>query len=367
VTTFDRILASLRGEAAVWPDGTGWHDALTIAERHGVAMLLAQSTPSVAPDAWARNTIERALHLARQLRTLIRALNASGIEVIPVKGPALALTAYGDAARRGVSGDLDLVVRPHDFQRALSCLLACGYVRDEGSFDPAYEQEQWQGEAHLLPPTLPAAMVELHTELIGSPKTAPLNLDEVFSRARTSTVFGVPMLVMAAEDQLLYLCLHGARHHWSRLLWVCDIDAIIRCDPSIDWHAVASRAASIDATRRVALGLHLAHTLLGTHLPTAASELTAARPRPRTSALITRRMADTSDGRRVPSFWLLLAAELSLRETLRQRLSYFRQQLIPTPRDRAWIRLPRRLEWLYVLLRPWRLLTRFGNAYEQRR
>jgi hypothetical protein len=276
------------------------------------------------------------------------------------------VTAYGDAARRGVSGDLDLMIRPRDFERAVSCLVALGYMRHEGAADPEHEHEQWRREAHLLPPSLPAAMVELHTDLLGNPGTAPLNLEEVFSRSRTETVFGVPMRIAAVEDQLLYLCLHGARHVWSRLLWVCDVDALVRRNPSIDWPAVVARAAAIDATRRLAVGLHLARTLLATPLPSLPSLLPAARSVRRTTAFAASRMSDTSAGR-VPSFRLLLASELAVRETLTQRLTYLRRQLTPTPRDRAWLRLPRRLRWLHVILRPLRLLTRYGNPYELRR
>jgi hypothetical protein len=361
----DRIAATLRGDADVWPADTDWNEVLAVAERHGVAVLLANAVPNDVLRAAARRSTERAFQLARQLRVLVEALTASGIEVLPIKGPVLAVSAYGDPARRGVSGDLDLVVRRRDFERALACLLALGYTRHEGSSDAEHEHEQWESEAHLLPPALPGTMVELHTELIGNFHTAPVNLDAVFSRARTQTLFGVPMRVPAAEDLLLYLCLHGARHLWSRLLWVCDVDAVIRGEPSLDWETLLARAAAIDATRRLILGVQLAHQLLRTPLPPLVGGPTRAHRR--TLTLVARRMADTSAGRRIPSLRLRLASELAARETLSQRLTYLRKQLTPTPRDRAWLRVPRRLEWLHLVLRPLRLLTRYGHDYEKRK
>lgn len=365
MTVLDRIVASLRGDADVWPEDTDWNEVLTVAERHGVAVLLANAVPNDVLRASARRSTERAFQLARQLRVLVDALTAAGIEVLPIKGPVLAVSAYGDPARRGVSGDLDLVVRSRDFERALACLRAIGYARHEGATDEEHEHEQWESEAHLFPPTLPGTMVELHTQLIGCFYTAPVDLDAVFSRARTQTFFGTPMLVPAAEDLLLYLCLHGAQHLWSRLLWVCDVDAVIRREPSLDWETLLSRAAAIDATRRVGLGVHLAHTLLHTPLPPLLA--TSDRGRRRTMALVAHRMADTGAGRRIPSLRLRLASELAARETLAQRLTYLRKQFIPTPRDRAWLRLPRRMGWLHVVLRPLRLLTRYGEDYEKRK
>jgi hypothetical protein len=329
-------------------------------------MLLAHAVEHDVLRIWSRSATERAFQLARQLRCAVDALNASGIGVLCVKGPVLAVTAYGDPARRGVSGDLDLVVRPRDFAPAVACLRAVGYVRHEGSADPEHEHEQWQREAHLLPSALPGTMLELHTDLVGALDTASVNLDDVFARARRATVFGTELRVLSAEDELLYLCLHGARHFWRRLLWVCDVDAVVRSDRPLDWRSVLSRAAAIDATQPLALGLHLARTLFGTPLPALPS--LAVRPRRLrwTAALVARRMADTSAGCEA-SFPVLLASEIAARETVAQRLTYLRRRLAPTPRDRAWVRLPRHLAWLRIVLRPLRLLTRFGNPYELRR
>ena len=368
MTVLDRIIASLRGDADVWPADTDWHEVLTVAEHHGVTVMLANAVANDILRASARRSTERAFQLARQLRILVEELTASGIDVLPIKGPVLAVTAYGDPARRGVSGDLDLVVRPRDFERALACLLAIGYTRHEGAADEEHEHEQWESEAHLLPPVVPGTMVELHTDLIGNFHTAPVNLDAVLSRARTQMLFGVPIRVPAAEDLLLYLCLHGARHLWSRLVWVSDIDAVIRSESSLDWETLFARAAAIDATQRLALGVQLAHQLFHTPLPRLPSLLAARdRDQRRTIALFARRMADTSAGRHVPSLRVRFASELAVRETLAQRFTYLYKQLTPTPRDRAWLRLPRGMGWLHVVLRPLRLLTRYGEEYEKKK
>ena len=175
------------------------------------------------------------------------------------------------------------------------------------------------------------------------------------------------MLVPAAEDLLLYLCLHGARHTWSRLLWVCDVDAVIRSAPSIDWQTLNARATSIDAGKRLALGIRLAHDLLGTPVPDAADVRAHDRGMDRTMAIVAQRMRDTSEARRIPSFRTRLISELAVRETFAQRIGYLSRQFKPTPRDRAWVRLPRRMEWMHVVLRPFRLLARYGHEYEKKK
>lgn len=368
MTTLDLILRSLRGDAGGWPDDTDFSEALIVAERHGVAALLANRVSNVTFRDAVRRSTEKAFHLARQLRGLVDELTASGIDVLPIKGPVLAVTAYGDAARRGVSGDLDLVVRPRDFERALERLRTIGYIRNEGASDPEHEHEQWESEAHLLPSVLPGTMVELHTDLIGSPHTSSVDLESVFSRSRTRSIFGTPMRIPAAEDLLLYLCLHGARHAWSRLLWVCDVDAVIRSEPALDWDALFSRASAIQATRRLTLGIDLAQRLLGTEVPGVIRlRIRNDRHHRRAIAAVERRMDDISAGRRIPAFRLRLRSELAMRETPGQRLRYLWRQFTPSPRDRAWLRLPAGMSWLHVVLRPLRLLTRYGIEYEKRK
>lgn len=358
------ITRALRGEVAPLPASTDWNDIIAVAERHGVLVMLSRKVSIDAVQAAARPLTERALVLTRQLRTLMQELTSAGIEVLPIKGPVLAVTAYGDPAMRGASGDLDLVVRERDFERAVARMLAIGYTRHEGAIDE-HDHEQWESEAHFLPSFVPATMVELHTELIGNFHTAPVDLDAVLSRCRTMTLFGVPMRVTAAEDLLLYLFLHGSRHLWSRLLWVCDVDAVIRSEPRLDWDALLARAAAIDATHRLALGIHLAHELLGTPLPPQFSR--ARRSLRWKMALVARRMKATAANVRAPGLAMRFASEIAARETFAQRMTYLRKQLAPNARDRAWLPLPRGLGWMRVVLRPIRVLTRYGQGMARRR
>ena len=50
------------------------------------------------------------------------------------------------------------------------------------------------------------------------------------------------MSSLAPEDNLLLLCMHGAKHCWSRLERVCDVAELITSHSNLDWVALVSRA-----------------------------------------------------------------------------------------------------------------------------
>lgn len=341
---------------------------LAAADRHGMTAILerAASTAVEFPQTLAdrirettRLQVPRTLMITTQLRQVIDLLRAHDIAVLPVKGPVLAATVYGDVALRGVSVDLDFVVRPADFSRALGLILDAGYQRVEMALDE-HDVESWDEEAHLLPHGR-GVMVELHTDLIGNVGTVPVDLEAVLGRTRNAPLFGTTIPLIDAEDLLLYLCLHGARHIFRRLLWTCDVAFLIRANPNLQWDRLIDRAAGISARQRLSLGLYLAWQWFGAAVPDSVrQELFRSRTLALRTALVARRVAETAEGKDVPGIVSRFLCEMTVRETGGQRRAYLLRQLTPNAWDRAWIRLPRSLAWLRYALRPIRLLTRYG-------
>lgn len=345
--------ASLTGsrEGLSWPDDPRTVDA---AWRHGLIVQLHDVLPSIAgvPDEararvqeLVRSATRRTLMMTGQLRAAIDALNAANIEVIPVKGPLLADMLHGNPAGRGALADLDLVVRRRDFHRATDVLIASGYERREAFHD--HHDREWEDEANLFP-TNPAhpVRIELHSVLGHEAGMRSLDVDEVFTRSVPRTFAGTPMRVAAAEDTLLYLCIHGSQHMWSRMQWVIDIGALILRESAIDWPSIERRAAALHARRRLTLGLHLAHELLGVATPIAIE-----RAVPRFAHLAHAQMQLTTNDAN-PSRGLIFRSDFAVRETMAQRVVYLASVLRPNPVDRAMA--PRGLAWL---ARPARIIA----------
>lgn len=219
-------------------------------------------------DSFARNVLLRA--------ELVRVNGILGGEEIPVfslKGPAFAEGIYGGLELR-TSGDLDLWLHKRDAPRAVEKLEESGYriclplgsvpVRQYLSFENALNMVNESGRVPVF--------VDLHWDMARPEHMVAADLTGIWERGFLQpSLEGAPPL-LAPEDHLLFLAMHGYRHQWDRLKLLCDIDALIRrAGDAIDWKALAQRARSWAIEDIVERALRLSAALLETPLPPAAS------------------------------------------------------------------------------------------------
>jgi hypothetical protein len=177
------------------------------------------------------------------------------------------------------------------------------------------------------------------------------------------------------SDRLLILCGHPARHCWSGREWVSDVAAFLQAHADrIDWQAVIDRAGALGVRRLLLLAMQLAQDVVRLELPT---EVAASSRNDRVVGDLARevaqRLLDSSNGldRLNGSYGVVEAGVLYVRtrERVTDKLPYvrylaglFRQgcRLTPNEQDRAVIALPRFLDGLYFLIRPVRLLCKYG-------
>ena len=72
---------------------------------------------------------------------------------------------------------------------------------------------------------------------------------------------------MSPEDLLMVLCIHGSKHCWERLGWICDVAEVVRANPELRWDEIMSRSSACHISRAVLLGLDLAESLLDAPVP----------------------------------------------------------------------------------------------------
>lgn len=161
----------------------------------------------------ARVSEFRMLHLEQRLGESLAALARERVDVVLLKGAALALTVYGSFVRRPMS-DVDLLLRPGAAPHARTVLLAAGWA----STELEAERDFFEGHHHL--PALTDARgtgvrLELHTALFFEGHPFRLSPADVWARATPLIAFGQRVAVPSLRDQLVHLCLHFA---WSHMM-----------------------------------------------------------------------------------------------------------------------------------------------------
>ena len=69
------------------------------------------------------------------------------------------------------------------------------------------------------------------------------------------------------EDHLLVLSVHGGKHLWPCLGWVCDVAELLRAHADLDWGRVTAGAGRLGCRRMLLVGLALADGLLQAPVP----------------------------------------------------------------------------------------------------
>lgn len=229
-----------------------------------------------------------------QLRQLVGAFGAAGVETIVLNGPALAVDYYPDPALRPFV-DLDLLVRRRDRQQALDVLLELGYTHDT----PGRSLEHVPAASLLPPAGSPLLPVDLHWECVeradGHEAATPAN-EEIWGRAQPAPSWGRTARALATEDLLIYLATNFAIHHTlAGALWQLDLALVLaRHRASLDWDAVADRASRWGAAGAAYFALRAVGEDLGVTTP--ASTMSRLRPGELRVTLIDRLQRAGHDG-----------------------------------------------------------------------
>ena len=363
-TASDRIVARMREIAATQID---WEYLFLVARRHSIVPLfyrqLDRHAADLVPSEFlnqlkthylenvARNTI-----LTAELCRLVTCFADSGIDAIPYKGPVLAQLAYGNIALRRFV-DLDIIVKKSDVLKAREILLGESYTPSKSL--SLNQQElllrtqhnmQFSRDNHRL-------IVELHWEVAPHLFAATVDSDHLWENLGNVDLNGTEVKTLSAEDLLFSLCVHGSRHLWERLGWICDIAELL-ARHTFDWPTLLKRAAQSDIDRMFLLGLYLAEQLLEAPLPAEVKQRCDSDTR--LESLAAGVVEHLFNGvTHVPATSReIFKYNIGVRKTVGARARYVLYMLRPTDGDLGAHSLPQSLSFAYYLSRPFRLLKR---------
>jgi len=343
-----------------------WKYFFLLARRHAIVPLVyKQLKHHVSPEKlqqFKKHSLEnsaRNVVLTAELCRLIKLFSDEGIEAVPYKGPILALFAYDDLALRRFV-DLDVIVKKQDVARARDLLLADNYALSKPLTNE--QQDLLLRTQHNLQFTKDnrRLIVELHWEVAPHLFASTVQSEILWQHLVSFNLNGTTVQTLSADDLLFSLCVHGSRHLWERLGWICDVAELIsRRD--LNSTALLDRAAKADSERMFLLGLHLAETLLDAPLPPEVKRrCDADKGLAPLAAKIVEHLFNGPE--HVPATPReIFKYNLGVRKSLSARARYVVHMLRPTDGDVARRSLPASLHFAYYLMRPFRFIFRIGN------
>jgi len=352
-----------------------WSEVLRLAEHHGVLPLAARNLIEHArglPAEFERTlrsayqtNLRSSLWFTVELTRIMQQFERRQLRAVPYKGAVLAQSLYRNLGLRSFS-DLDFLISSADFERAKQALAEIGY-RPAADLTPAVER-LWlrTGYERAFDSAAGKNLVELQWALLPHFYGVDLHLndlgvEDVMARSGRTVVGGCEVPCLAPEDSLLVLCLHAAKHLWTRLIWLSDIAETFRSQSeaqTIDYSLAFGRARALGIVRILGVSFWLVKNVLRAKLPQAAEEMIAADPRvPALGAEFAARLVRGAsyDFESTEYFRLIL----KLREQRGDRWRYL-WRLVWTPGvgDVAAVQLPEALFPLYRIVRIGRLMRK---------
>jgi Uncharacterised nucleotidyltransferase len=338
-----------------------WNYIQQTAMNHGVAPLCYAQLQTFFPEripeeemeplrAHARSVAGRNLYLAAKLVEILHRFASKDIRVIPYKGPVLAEMAYGNLGLREFV-DLDFILAHRDLRPAWTVIEQLGYR----PADPALAEPDAPvpGEYLFLAPG-GDFHIELHTELTLRHFPNPLVPARLANSLAPVQVNGETIQTFSPEESLVFLSVHGAKDFWARLLWISDVAELIQSSQGFDWKRALAAANELGCGRFVRLAILLSNGILEAPVPQ--KTLDYANSDSEAKALA-----------QMVSRWLFVEEPSGVAARARYRMGMvegfwpgaryaWRLATTPTTEDIQAVRLPRKLGFLYPLIRPIRLL-----------
>ena len=315
--------------------------------------------------------LQRNMRLCAETVHLIQAFQAEGIRALPLKGTTLSLQLYGGIGYRQ-AGDIDLLVEPAMADRAIAVMQDINYEWQEA--------KPWNNSQKQL-------YIRQNGEISLSSREPKISVDLHFRWSRNKYLFGLPfeqaweastplmvtpsasLNVLSLEHQLLYLTAHGAKHKWSRLLWLLDVAVLIQKIQTLNLNDLGTLVHDEQLQRPLGQACRLMNHLLAMDIPGEFQPLCNARFVPWLTTIATQQLQasapppSTPGAERPPlavsSVVQSQRYEMRLKPQLAYKISSWKR-LVITSKDWEILTLPESLWFLYVILRPvfylWRIV-----------
>ncbi|MEA3432197.1 MAG: signal peptidase I [candidate division WOR-3 bacterium] len=262
-------------------DGFDWEYILKEARRNGVSPILYlrlknQKDPAIGGAKTFFEKLEkdyyqnlrRNILMWEEIKPILKSFKEDGIEVILLKGVALAELVYKNLALRPMS-DIDLLVKKEKLPRIDEKMRKFGYSTDENYRNSLrYSSVDYLNSIEYRKK---AVSVHFHWHLVNS--TLPsfmyaskIDIEKIWKEAIPVKISGTETLSLAPHHLLIHLSEHASKpgHSLSRLILLYDIAETIKVyQEELNWELLINEAHMFNLNRPLYYSLYLTSRLIG--------------------------------------------------------------------------------------------------------
>lgn len=349
-----------------------WEYLMGMAMCHRVMPLLSRNLSQLCPEMIPSAVLSQfrtlfhvnASHnfsLTLELLRILEVFQDQGILAIPFKGPILATSAYGDLTLRQ-SGDLDLLVHESNYSAARDCIIDLGYKL----------QVQVPWECHLLSENRPFN-IDLHRVVVPQHLCFPLTSMDMWKNLKLLNLLHRTVLTFSPETLLLILCLNGNKECWQSLNRLCDINELIHAHPTLNWDQFLQNIRTLGFSRLIFSALLLIYELFNTPLPESVlrqAKTNGAAVKICTQVhrkLFTKTLDQVTSVGEIERTLFHVRSRERFWDKVQSTLGLMAHSgwMTPSQNDRKFFPLPPALFFLYYLLRPIRIIQKYGLTFLQ--
>ncbi|MEH6908280.1 nucleotidyltransferase domain-containing protein [Neobacillus drentensis] len=349
----------LDGENAVTE--INWNLFLELAMHHRIYPLIYPKLKMVDKKRIPENVIhflgqqykQNAFHmlqLSAEMGKISQLFSDNKVRLLNLKGPVLATDLYGDLSLR-TCGDLDVLVPIHDLEKVDQLLLNQGYIKDD-YIQTILGDWKWRHHHVTYFHSTNQIKIEIHWRLNPGPGKEPC-FDELWERKRVSSLTNYPVYYLGREDLFLFLVSHGARHGWSRLRWLTDINEILKQE--MDWAELIKILKKYQYLQIGGQALILASQLLNSKLPEDSRPLVlknTPKKLAQEAIFYFNRMVNLHSFPIPVDVAVYHKHHLFSLMSSKQKVFFILSFLYPYPEDAEILPLPKQVHFLYFPLRP---------------
>ena len=305
-------------------------DLLDHLDHHGISFLadeqkaLPSSLNTIMSQRKAMAVASEAIK-QKALAELFDAFSAAGINAVLFKGSALAYALYPNSWLRPRS-DSDVLILPSDKQKADTVLQQQGFTKlfaIEGEF---VSHQSTYGKQLLAKSFL---NIDLHWQINNRQMFATsITATQLIENGQQLSQFGAQPLKSTAHipshvDSLLIAAIHQAGHHnkEERLAWVYDIHILASSLDSESWNTLTTRAIEKRIAAITLKALSTSQAYFRTNIEQRWIDKLAAISGEASAVFLNTSLSERH------YFW----ADLKTLASLRQQLTFIRENLLPSP------------------------------------